>query len=224
MTGSASCEPPPGEVSATELSLSELAGSIASRTPTLGPSRLVSIDGPAGSGKTTLAGQLRDALQERSGWDVQVLHMDDFYQGWTGLNDEVTGRIDAQVLAPLRRQKPGRYQRYDWERAAFMEWHDVPVGPAVILEGVGSGAVHFADDITMLVWVEAPAEVRLARGVSRDGEPLREEWVRWMRLEAGFAATNRTRERADVLLDAAPDRPPAAGKVRLLGATPKGSG
>jgi uridine kinase len=205
----------------TALSLSELAQSIASSTPTLGRSRLVCIDGPAGSGKTTLAGQLRDALQKRSGWQVQVLHMDDFYRGWTGLDDELTGRIEAQVLAPLRRQLPARYQRYDWERAAFTEWHDVPVGPAVILEGVGSGAIRFADSTNLLVWVEAPAEVRLARGVSRDGEPLREEWVRWMRLEAAFAATNRTRERADILLDGTPDRPLAAGQVRLLDATPR---
>jgi uridine kinase len=207
----------------TELSLSELAGSIASSTPILGRSRLVCIDGPAGSGKTTLAGQLRDALQKRSGWQVQVLHMDDFYRGWTGLNDEVTGRIEAQVLAPLRQRSPGRYQRYDWERAAFTEWHEVPECPAVILEGVGSGAIRFADSTTLLVWVEAPAEVRLARGVSRDGEPLRAEWVRWMRLEAAFAATNRTRERADILLDAASDRPPTAGQVRILDATLKGS-
>jgi uridine kinase len=206
----------------TALSLSELARSIASSTPTLGRSRLVCIDGPAGSGKTTLAGQLRDALQKRSGWQVQVLHMDDFYRGWTGLDDELTGRIEAQVLAPLRRQLPARYQRYDWERAAFTEWHDVPVGPAVILEGVGSGAIRFADSTTLLMWVEAPAEVRLARGVSRDGEPLREEWVRWMRLEAAFAATNRTRERADILLDGTPDRPLGAGQVRLLDATPRG--
>jgi uridine kinase len=206
----------------TALSLSELARSIASSTPTLGRSRLVCIDGPAGSGKTTLAGQLRDALQKRSGWQVQVLHMDDFYRGWTGLDDELTGRIEAQVLAPLCRQLPARYQCYDWERAAFTEWHDVPVGPAVILEGVGSGAIRFADSTNLLVWVEAPAEVRLARGVSRDGEPLREEWVRWMRLEAAFAATNRTRERADILLDGTPDRPVAAGQVRLLDATPRG--
>jgi uridine kinase len=207
----------------TALSLSELARSIASNAPTVGRSRLVCIDGPAGSGKTTLAGRLRDALQEGSGWQVQVLHMDDFYRGWTGLDDELTGRIETQVLAPLRRQLPARYQRYDWERAAFTEWHDVPVAPAVILEGVGSGAIRFSDSTTLLVWVEAPAEVRLARGVSRDGEPLREEWVRWMRLEAAFAATNHTRERADILLDGTPDRPLAAGQVRLLDATPRGS-
>jgi energy-coupling factor transporter ATP-binding protein EcfA2 len=200
----------------TELSLSGLAGSIASRAPTLGRSRLVCIDGPAGSGKTSLAGQLGDALQARAGWRVPVLHMDDFYQGWTGLNGEVTDRIETQVLAPLHERSPGRYQRYDWERAAFAEWHEVPVEPALILEGVGSGAARYAGNTTLLVWVEAPAGVRLARGVSRDGETARDEWVRWMRLEATFAATNRTRERADILLDGAPARPPAAGRVRLL--------
>jgi uridine kinase len=203
----------------TELSLSGLAGSIASSAPTLGRSRLVCIDGPAGSGKTALAEQLRDALQAGAGWRVPVLHMDDFYQGWTGLNDEVTDRIQTQVLAPLRERSPGRYQRYDWERAAFAEWHEVPAGPAVILEGVGSGAARYAGNTTLLIWVEAPAEVRLARGVSRDGESLRDEWVRWMRLEATFAAANRTRERADILLDGAPARPPAAGRVRLLDVT-----
>ncbi len=50
-----------------------------SRPPTLGAGRLVCVDGPAGSGKTSLA----DAVARRTA--AQVVHMDDLYGGWDGL-------------------------------------------------------------------------------------------------------------------------------------------
>ena len=49
------------------------------RPPTLGDGRLVCVDGPAGSGKTTLAA----GIAARTG--APVLHMDDLYPGWSGL-------------------------------------------------------------------------------------------------------------------------------------------
>jgi uridine kinase len=177
---------------------------------------LVCVDGPAGAGKTSFADNLRYAFWAGPGWSLQVLHMDDFYEGWNGLNSELLERIEAQVLAPVREQRPGRYQRYDWDRRAFAEWHDVPPRPALILEGVGAGGLRFADFTTLLVWVDAPAEIRLARGVQRDGEAMRDEWVRWMSREAEFAAANRTRERADLQVDGNPVTPIAQESAVLL--------
>ena len=58
------------------------------------------------------------------------------------------------------------------------------------------------DELVVLrVWVEAPPQVRLARGLARDGEAERPHWERWMRDEAEHFARERTAERADVRLD-----------------------
>jgi cytidylate kinase len=52
------------------------------------------------------------------------------------------------------------------------------------------------------VWVEAPAEQRLARGVARDGETHRERWVDWMEREDRFFALDPIAARADIRVDA----------------------
>lgn len=169
-------------------------------TPRLGPVRLVAIDGPAGSGKTTLAGALADELVGR-GANTAVLHLDDLYDGWTGLEGSLWPRLAAQVLEPLRRGRDARYQRYDWVAGAFDGWVDVPAPAALVLEGCGS-ARRAADELVVLrVWVEAPPGLRLSRGLARDGEAARPHWERWMRDEAAHFARERTAERADVRLD-----------------------
>ena len=52
-----------------------------------------------------------------------------------------------------------------------------------------------------MVWVEAPLDLRLSRGLARDGIGMREDWLQWMAEEAEVLAAQRTRERADVLVD-----------------------
>ena len=178
-----------------------LAERVLAAAPRLGRVRLVAVDGPAGSGKTTLAGALVDELAGR-GVGTAVLHLDDLYDGWTGLEGSLWPRLSAQVLEPLRRGRPGRYQRYDWDAGAFDGWVDVPVPGVLVLEGRGSARREAETLVVLTVWVEAPPELRLERGLARDGEAARPHWERWMRDEAEHFARERTAERADVRLDA----------------------
>jgi uridine kinase len=164
-----------------------------------GTTRLVCVDGPAGSGKTTLAAGLAGAV-EAHGRTVAAVHLDDLLEGWDGIHG--VGRSAHRLLVePWSRGQMGGYRRYDWHRAAFAEHHDVPPADVAILEGVGSGHPGFADLVTLLVWVEAPEALRLARGLERDGEALMPQWRRWLAAEQQLHARERTRERADVVVD-----------------------
>jgi uridine kinase len=116
--------------------------------------------------------------------------------------------VAREVVAPLRAGRPGRYRRYDWLRGEFAEEHVVEPVDVLVLEGVGSGGSAFADAVTTLVWVDAPPDLRLQRGLARDGEALRQEWLTWMADEARLHARERTRERADVLVDGTGATPP----------------
>lgn len=181
--------------------LVELVDRVLAAPPLLGEVRLVTVDGPAGSGKSTFAAALARELRHRlTPDDVVVLHLDDLYEGWSGL-DGVWDRLAAWVLEPLTEGRPGRYRRYDWELEGWAEWHDVPVPRVLVVEGCGSAPRSAAPLSVLTVWVEAPADVRLARGLARDGEALRQHWLDWMVSEAAHFALEGTRDRADVRVE-----------------------
>ncbi|KRF14044.1 hypothetical protein ASG90_14785 [Nocardioides sp. Soil797] len=170
--------------------------------------RLICIDGPAGSGKTTLAAGLAEA---RPG--TVVLHMDDMYAGWGGLDDALGPRLRDEVMAPLAAGEPGHYRRFDWHLDRFAELHLVPPCDLLVLEGVGSGARELAAYRSTLVWVEAPDDLRLARGLARDRARVeadgavwdeagqRASWDRFLADEARFFAEHHVRESADLHVD-----------------------
>ncbi len=168
------------------------------RPATLGAGRLVCVDGPAGSGKTTLADAVVEAARHHG--SVALVHMDDVYEGWHGLAEAVI-RVSRDVVDPLRQGRPGGYRRYDWHAGRLAEQHVVAPVDLLVVEGVGSGGSAYVEAITTLVWVTAPRDLRLRRGLARDGESLRGEWLAWLAEEDVHLARERTRERADVLVD-----------------------
>jgi hypothetical protein len=99
----------------------------------------------------------------------------------------------------------GSYHRYDWAAGAFLtEPTVVPAAAALVVEGCGSSP-PVLDPLTVLrVWVEAPADLRLRRGLERDGEALRNEWLRWQERETAVFTAERTRARAGLRVDGAP--------------------
>ena len=163
------------------------------RPPTLGRGRLLCIDGPAGSGKTTLADQIA-ALT-----GATTVHMDHLYEGWDGL-PRVAEQLD-RLLLPLSRNRPGSYRRWDWYADQWAEVVVVPPAPLLIVEGVGSGSRSHADLVTVLAWVEVPPELRLRRGLARDGVRLDEHLRAWAVAEQEHFAMDDTRARADLVID-----------------------
>jgi uridine kinase len=175
-----------------------LAEQVLAAPPRLGGTRLVCVDGPAGSGKTTFAGRLAAAV----GADAGLLRIDDLYAGWT-LTGSVA-RLSAGVLRPLAGGRAGSYHRYDWHARRFEAASTpVPVTPVLVVEGCGSCARALDPWVTLRIWVEAPQPLRMARGVARDGADLAEHWQRWQRTEAAVFAAEGTREHADLRVDGA---------------------
>jgi uridine kinase len=125
---------------------------------------LVGIGGRGGSGKSTLA---------RSFVGAQVVGTDEF---WDGSDFELT-RLRREVVDPLLRGEEARYRGFDWIARRMFDGERV-VWPAgvVVIEGVCALHRSLRDAYNLRIWVEAPREVRLARGVARDGEAARRTW------------------------------------------------
>ena len=196
-----------------EAGLAEL---ILSRTPRLGPVRLVAIDGPSGAGKSRFAERLGVRLS------APVVHTDDLLEGW---DDQFTfwTRLEERVLEPLRHGRPARYRRYDWRLGAFAG-PPVRVEPAgvVLLDGVSSARRAIRPELSGAVFVTAPPELRLARAMARDGSrdlAYRAYLERWRHAEDVHFAEDGTAAQADLLVDGAAPAPD--GQVRVLRRVPR---
>ena len=72
----------------------------------------------------------------------------------------------------------------------------------MIVEGVCALHRMFRDAYDVRVWVDAPYETRLARGVARDGEAARSTWVeRWMPMEDRYVERDDPVACADLVVD-----------------------
>ncbi|MBA2417711.1 MAG: (d)CMP kinase [Nocardioidaceae bacterium] len=180
--------------------LAAVADLVASRAPAAGDTKVVAVDGPSGSGKSTLARRLRRVL------GAPLLHLDALYPGWDGLA-AAPGLLVEHVLCPLAEERQAVYRRWDWDAGRWAESHVVSPVPVLVVDGVGSGAVLCAPYLSVLLWVEAPTAVRMRRGIERDGEAYRPHWERWARQEGAMFVADRTRDRADLVIDGAPDAP-----------------
>ncbi|MFD3736093.1 hypothetical protein [Streptomyces sp. NPDC058632] len=161
--------------------------------PSCGPVRLVGVDGHAGSGKSTFAGRLADALD-----GAPVLRLDDIASheelfGWTG-------RLLSQVLLPLGRGEQASYTPYDWRARAFGLPRPLPPAPVVVVEGVGAGRRALRPYLALLLWMELSAEASWSRGRARDGEEQREFWDGWVGAEQLHFTDDPSRPFADLLV------------------------
>ncbi|WBB71093.1 hypothetical protein [Micromonospora sp. WMMD812] len=174
----------------------------------LGRTRLVAVDGPSGAGKSRFATHLADALAALPGGvRPPVVHTDDLLDGW---DDQLTfwSRLEESVLAPLRAGRPGAYHRYSWVRRCFLPGVvPVPVGPVLVVEGVSAARAAARPELSLAVFVTAPAPLRLARAVARDGPEILPDLRRWHAGESAHFAADGTAERADLVVDGAPGLP-----------------
>jgi uridine kinase len=156
--------------------------------------RIVAIDGGGGAGKSTLARRLAAALDEAPIIPTDHFVSPDDQFGWWP-------RLLEQVIVPLARGEIARYQRFDWNTRRLVEWIAIPHEPAtVIIEGVAAMRREFDPYLAYRIWVDAPREVRLRRGLARDGEAMRCQWEQWMTAEAAYVANDRPIDRADVVV------------------------
>jgi uridine kinase len=102
------------------------------------------------------------------------------------------------------RGEPARYQQRDWVADEFgdslRQWATVAWREIVLVEGVTCTRRDSIGKLAYAVWIEAPEEERLRRGIERDGESHRSLWRRWMEEENQFFAADQTRDRANLIV------------------------
>jgi cytidylate kinase len=164
--------------------------------PRCGSTRVLCIDGPAGSGKSTLAAAVAGTL------DAPVVNLDDLYAGWDqDLGAGLAARVGAWLLDAWQVGLPGRHLRYDWHAERYASWVEVPAAEFTILEGCGSAGRGIRERASAVVWIEAPRDDRMRRGLARDGAHMEPHWRTWAARELQHFADDATRAAADLIVD-----------------------
>ncbi|WP_423923359.1 ATP-binding protein [Frigoribacterium sp. 2-23] len=160
------------------------------------PRLVVLIDGRSGSGKTTLGAALeRTWPVERLG-PVQLVHLDDVYPGWHGL--EAASRVvESTILDEVR---PG-WRRWDWALDREAEWSELDPAASVIVEGAGSLTRASSVRADLSIWLDLDTDTRRARALGRDGAAYEPWWQVWADQEARHIEQEAPRSLADLVVD-----------------------
>lgn len=143
---------------------------------------LITVDGPAGSGKTTLANALGQHLD-----DSAVIHMDGLYDGWSNaLTPGLWDRVEETILQPLSQGKAAQFAEFNWTSNAFDTLTRLEPTDVIILEGVGSSHPSIKTFSSFNIWISAPEEVLLDRVLNRDGRHLRDQMLAWQVAEREY--------------------------------------
>jgi uridine kinase len=156
---------------------------------------LIGIDGCGGSGKSTFAAELSCSLGS-----VPVIHIDDFYKSSQErsrlTNPKPIGwqfdwqRLERDVLKPLNAGGEAIYQRYDWNMDRLADWRNIRTLSPIIIEGIYTLRPELSMYYDLRLWIECPRDIRLKRGLERDGDHARSQWEDdWMKEEDRYIAS-----------------------------------
>lgn len=158
---------------------------------------LIAIDGPAGSGKTSLANQLGKHLNSAT-----TIHMDDLYNGWEdALTATLTRHLEEWILHPLTQHKSVKYQKFDWRISAYglpVEITDINL---LILEGVGAAQARIRQQADLTIWIEVGPQEGLARVLNRDGAQILPYMLKWQERESAHFIKDQTKENCQIFVD-----------------------
>lgn len=175
-------------------SISSIVFQIAKAAPPDGmTSKIIAIDGCGGAGKSTLALKLSKCFD-----DCPVIHTDDF-ASWDNSTSWFP-RMLEQALIPLSQNQIARFQKYDWNEKKLADWITIEPQEYIILEGVTAARKEFRPYLAFSIYVETDRELRLKRGLERDGTDAKAQWLRWMQEEDEYIFRDQTKDFVNVIV------------------------
>ncbi|HLY31265.1 MAG TPA: hypothetical protein VKQ36_09560 [Ktedonobacterales bacterium] len=162
---------------------------------------LIGIEGYGGSGKTTIAQQLANALG-----DASMISLDDFIvkeklaePSWDGGAFD-RARLERQVLRPARYGQPVAYQRLDWATNTLGDPVAVPSVTYLIIEGISAYHPSIEQYYDFKIWIETPLATAQARGHARDGSNENVGyWELWAQNDIAYQQQYHPEQRADIV-------------------------
>ena len=155
---------------------------------------LIAIDGRAGAGKTTLAARFFDELSVDK--RVDVIHMDDLYNGWENALDEHLTKTLESIVNAHQKKEGFEIDIFNWQSMSFDSKRQINPVDILILEGVGAGQKVVRDAGATLYWLDIDADDGIARVLKRDGNQIASQMKQWQIAQEIHFLRDMTRENA----------------------------
>ena len=155
---------------------------------------LIAIDGRAGAGKTTLAARFFDVLSVDK--TVEVIHMDDLYDGWENALDEHLTKTLESIVNAHHKKEGFEIDIFNWQSMTFDSKRQINPVDILILEGVGAGQKVVRDAGATLYWLDIDADDGIARVLKRDGNQIASQMKQWQIAQEIHFLRDMTRENA----------------------------
>jgi len=180
--------------------LSEIVTKVDDSSLKCGGTKLITIDGPAGSGKTTLAISLSKLFN-----DCPIIHMDEIYEGWqSALTTKTSKDLVNWIINPLLEQSVIVFNKYDWALGKRLGQVVINYPKVLIIEGVGSSVIEVSKYACLKLWIEVSPEIGINRVLDRDGQDIQAQMESWQTQEKNYFIENKTKENSDIWIDGDP--------------------
>ena len=174
--------------------------------------QLCAIDGPGGSGKSSLARKILEHYPH-----IKVVSMDSFYLPEKNYRLAVIAknydlaRLEHEVLAPAKLGDPISYQSFDWKKGAISPKKiQIPAGVPIVVEGIYSLEMKLREYYDFSIFVDADRETLIRRAVSAVSTEI-PTWVeKWLPAEEVYLESQAPKEFATLKLDGTLEFPRAS--------------
>lgn len=165
---------------------------------------VISIDGPCGSGKTTIAEMIGE---EKT---FNIVHMDDFYLPFADRDknwmNEIAGHMDFsrlvdKVLKPYKEGRKIEYISYDCHSDKYLQEIEINLAKPLILEGSYSSHPFIDQYVDYKVFIEIDSETQKERLTKRNPKLVDKFISMWIPFENNYFNTLEIQKHCDLVFN-----------------------
>jgi len=164
---------------------------------------VISIDGPCGSGKTTISKEIEEKLH------FNILHMDDFYlpfqkrdKNWMNI---IAGHMDFDrlidnVLEPYKERHKVNYISYDCHSDKFMQEIPVDLNKFLVIEGSYTAHPLLAKYVDLRIYIDIDKDTQVDRLTKRNSDVVDKFISMWVPYEYRYFEELKIKELSDLVI------------------------
>lgn len=165
---------------------------------------IISIDGPCGGGKTTIAKE----IEKEMGYNI--LHMDDFYlpfdkrdKNWMNI---VAGHMDYErlienVLKPYKEKKKTNYISYDCHSDKYLHEILIDLDKFLVIEGSYTSHPILDEYVNVKIFVDIDKDEQVKRLTKRNPAVVDKFLSMWVPFENRYFEELKIKDNSDLVIN-----------------------